>query len=190
MSNQNENSISRNFALNLAKELKAVNKEIIQEITKNNDLINQLIRIYELDEEEVSDGEFTNTFSKSPNIAYGHSYHDFDEDGCEEHYCCDCIHTDKEQDEQPCVTCSNIANSDNCYFEHKHDPRPIKSYDECYNPISHIYLECHSSNDCNHSISTCKYCKYHETPENQVPCIGCNCVNKQSVTCFHVDNEN
>jgi len=69
----------------------------------------------------------------------------------------------KEEDEQPCMNCAGINScSDKCYYSPKHDPRPIKSYDECYSPMSHAYLECHSSSNCSHSISTCKYCKYHD----------------------------
>ena len=186
----NSNSISKDFALTLVKELKMVNQEIIKEVTRNNDLINQIIKIYDLNEEEVSNGEFTNTLSKSPNVAYGYTYHEYDEDGCEHHYCEDCAYWDLEEDDEPCNNCSNLSNGDNCYFEPKHDPRPIKSYDEIYEPMSHTYLECHSSNDCEHSISSCKFCKYRAAKSDHVPCVGCNCIHADKPLCFHVYDEN
>lgn len=186
-------SIAKNIALQMIHELNAVNKEMIAEITNNNDLINSLIKTCGFTAEDLSNGEFTNTLSKSPNKAYGHTYHEFDEYGCDDHTCCECEFGDLEEDDAPCANCSNIdAQSYDCYYEPKqeHDPRPIKSYDQVYEPISHSYLECHNSHDCIHSISTCKSCKYRATKSDQVPCVGCNCIHPNSLVCFHVDDEN
>lgn len=184
-------SIAKDVALQMIHELKAVNKEMVEEITNNNDLINALIKTCGFTEEDLSNGEFTNTLSKSPNVAYGHTYHEFDEDGCYDHGCEDCAYYGLDGDDEPCNKCnSNFPNSNDCYFEPKHDPRPIKSYDGIYEPISHAYLEIHKAEDCNHSISTCKDCEFHSTKENHVPCVGCKCLNHETGICFHINKQN
>ena len=133
-------SMAKGIALQVIHELKAVNKEMIAEITNNNDLINSLIKTCGFTEEDLDDGEFTNTLSKSPNVVYGYTYHEWDEDVCDEHCCGDCVYFDHDSNYEPCNKCYNMDESDNCYFEPEHDPRPIKSYDDCYQPIAHAYL--------------------------------------------------
>ena len=184
-------SLSKSLALKLIKELKSANRELIAEVTRNNDLVTSIKNKHNLSEEEIDDGEFTNTFSSSSNVAYGYKFHDFDECGCDEHYCGDCHYCDFDEYAEPCSSCVGIvACSDKCYYDEGATNVTVKPYDDFAETRVNVYLECHKSEDCNHSISNCKSCKFRAIKQESVPCVGCNCINKESHICFHSENEN